>query len=61
MEVRLDRGDLMSYIKWCDVLNCGCDITCIAYDVIHIVAVISYIHWFDKIDPICVMTQILWE
>ena len=38
-EVRSDRVDLISYIKWCDVLNCGCDVTCSAYDVIHIVAV----------------------
>ena len=43
-EVRSDRVDLMSYIKWCDVLNCGCDATCSAYD-IPIVAVMSYIHW----------------
>ena len=37
--MRSDRVDLISYIKWCDVLNCGCDVTCSAYDVIHIVAV----------------------
>ena len=44
-EVRSDRVDLMSYIKWCDVLNCGYDVICSAYDVIHIMAVMSYIHW----------------
>ena len=44
MEVRSDSVDLMSYIKWCDFLNCGCDVTCSAYDVIHIVAMMSYIH-----------------
>ena len=38
MEVRSNRVDLMSYIKGYDVLNCG-------FDVIHIVAVVSYIHW----------------
>ena len=45
MEVWSDSVDLMSYIKRCDVLNCGCDVTCSAYDVIHIVAVLSYIEW----------------
>ena len=60
MEVSSDRADLMSYLKGYDVLNCGCDVTCSAYDVIHIVAVMSYIHWFDKIDPMGVMTQIEW-
>ena len=59
MEVMSDRVDLMSYIKWCDVLNCGCDDTCSVYDAIHIVAVMSYT-WFDKIDPMGVMIQILW-
>ena len=37
--------DLMSYIKWCDVLKSGCDVMCSAYDVIHIVAVMSCIQW----------------
>ena len=45
VEVRSDRVYLLSYIKWFDVINCGCDVTCSAYDVIHIVAVMSYIHW----------------
>ena len=45
VEVRSDRVDLMSYIKWCGVLNCGCDVTCSAYNVINIVAVMSYIQW----------------
>ena len=43
MEVRSDSVDLMSYIKWCDVLNCGCDVTCSAYGVIHIVAMMSHV------------------
>ena len=60
MELRSDRVDLMSYIKWCDVLNCGCDVTCSAYDVIHIVAVMSTYTVLDKIDPLGVMTQIQW-
>ena len=40
-----DIVDLMSYIKWCDVIKSGCDVICSAYDVIHIVAAMSYIHW----------------
>ena len=44
MEVRSDRVDMKSYIEWCDVLNCGCDVTCSVYDVINIVPVMSYIH-----------------
>ena len=40
-EVRSDSMVLTSYIKWCDVLNCGCDVTYRAHDVIHIVAVMS--------------------
>ena len=45
MDVRSDTVDLMSYIKWCDVIRSGCDVVCSAYDFIHIVAVMSYIHW----------------
>ena len=37
--------DLMSYIKWCDVLKSGCDVMSTVYDVIYIVAVMSYVHW----------------
>ena len=44
MEVRSDRVDMMTYIKWCDVLNGGCDVTYSAFDVTHLVAVISFIH-----------------
>ena len=43
MEVRSDIEDMKSYIEWCDVLNCGFDVKCSAYDVIHIVAVMLYI------------------
>ena len=39
--MRSDRVDLISYIKWCVVLNCGCDVTCSAYDVIQLEAVMS--------------------
>ena len=37
--------DLMSLIKWCEVIKSGCDVICSTYDVIHIVAVMSYVHW----------------
>ena len=40
-----DIVDLMSYINWCDVIKSGCDVICSAYDVIQIVAAMSYIHW----------------
>ena len=33
----------MSYLMWCDVINCGCDAFYRVYDVIHIVGVMSYI------------------
>ena len=26
MDVRADTEDLISYIKWCDVLKSGCDV-----------------------------------
>ena len=42
--------DLMSYIKWFDVLKSRCDFICSVYDVIHIVALMSSIHWLNKID-----------
>ena len=45
MGFKSDIVDLMSYIKWCGVLKSGCDVICSAYNVIHIVAVMSYIHW----------------
>ena len=34
----------MTYKKWYDVIKSGCDVKCSAYDVIHIVAMMSYIH-----------------
>ena len=37
--------ELKTYIKWCDVLKSRYDVICSVYDVIHIVAVMSYIHW----------------
>ena len=45
MEERSDIVDVMSEIKWCDVLKGGCDVICSAYDVVHIVAVMSYVYW----------------
>ena len=44
MDVMLDIVDLMSKIKWCDVIKSGCDVICSAYGVIHIEAVMTYIH-----------------
>ena len=32
-------------IAWCDIRKSGCDVICSSYDVIHIVAVLSYIQW----------------
>ena len=33
------------YIAWYDIKKSGCDVIRISYDVIHIVAVLSYIPW----------------
>ena len=33
----------MSYLMWCDVINCGCDASYRVNDVIYIVGVMSYI------------------
>ena len=38
----------MTYKQWCVVSKSGCDVICIAYGVIHIEAVITYIHFFSK-------------
>ena len=35
-------------IPWCVILKSGCDVICIAYAVIHIEAVMTYIHFFSK-------------
>ena len=32
-------------IAWSDIIKSGCDTICNSYDVIHIVAVLSYIQW----------------
>ena len=45
VDVMSDIEDLMSYKKWCVVIQSGCDVLCSAYDVIYIVAVMSFIHW----------------
>ena len=54
MDVRSDIVDVMSYlvdlmseIKWCDVIKSGRDVICSAYGVIHIEAVMTYIHFFS--------------
>ena len=41
MNVRSDRVDLMSYIKWCDVLKSGCDVIETRSDVMNAVFVMS--------------------
>ena len=41
MEVTSDRVDLMSYIKWCDVLKNGCDVIQRRSDVMNRVFVVS--------------------
>ena len=47
MDVMLDIVDFMSSIKWCDVIKCGCVVIYSAYWVIHIEAVMTYIHFFE--------------
>ena len=47
MDVILDKVDLMSYIKWCDVIKSGCDVLCSAYWVIHIEAGMTYMQFFS--------------
>ena len=47
MDVMLDIVDFTSLIKWCDVIKSGCDVICSAYGVIHIEAVMTYIHFFS--------------
>ena len=41
MDVRSDTVDLMSYIKWCDVLKNGCDVIERRSDVMNAVCVMS--------------------
>ena len=41
MEARSDTVDLMSYIKWCDVLKSGCDVIEKRSDVMNRVFVVS--------------------
>ena len=41
MDVRRDTVDLMSYIKWCDVLKSGYDVIEIRSDVMNSVYVMS--------------------
>ena len=41
MDVRSDTVDLMSYVKWCDVLKSGCDAIERRSDVMNAVYVMS--------------------
>ena len=41
MDVRSDTVDLMSYIKWCDVLKSGCDVIQRISDVMNRVSVVA--------------------
>ena len=38
---------------WCDVIKSGCDLICSAYGVIHIEAVMTFIHLFIKLYIVC--------
>ena len=41
MDVRTDTVDLMSFIKWCDVLKSGCDVIEKRSDVMNAMYVMS--------------------
>ena len=45
VDVMSDIVDLISKINCCDVVKGGGDVICSAYDVIHIVEVMSYVCW----------------
>ena len=38
----------VNVIEWCDIIKSVCDVVCSAYGVIHIEAVMTYIHFFSK-------------
>ena len=44
-------------IEWCDIIKSGCDVIGSSHDIIHIVAVYSYIKWGCMIDNLGVMTD----
>ena len=44
----INRVCAMTEKQWCVVSKSGCDVICIAYGVIHIDAVRTYIHFFKK-------------
>ena len=50
MDVRSDTVDLMSYIKWCDVLKNGCDVIYRISDVMNAVFVMPKILRTDVIN-----------
>ena len=37
--------DVMSYLYWCDLIKCSCDVMHTECDVIDIVCVMSYREW----------------
>ena len=37
----------VNVIAWCDNIKSGCDVICSAYGVLHIEAVMTYIHFFS--------------
>ena len=47
MDVLLDIVDMMSQIKCCKVIKSVYDVICIAYGVINIDAVMTYLHFFS--------------
>ena len=40
--------DVIWSLQWCEGIKSGCDVICSAYGVIHIEAVMTYIHFFSK-------------
>ena len=53
MDVRSDTADVMSYIKWCDVLKNGCDVIQRRSDVMNRVFVVSKNMILDVINCEC--------
>ena len=44
----INRVFSMTYKKWCVVSKSGCDVICIAYGIIDIETLMTYIHFFSK-------------
>ena len=47
MDVRSDTADLISYIKWCDVVKNGCDVIQSVCDIVNRVRVMTQISGCD--------------